>query len=500
MTLIKIIGNNAETVGYPIVWRKSSHDIAKEIVQGEFHIHLINPCDVIEDLKNTNKNASFLEKFDRLRCSALYIKQVKRPLKRYCKEVHVDDESHEITKRGVISIAYNTVKVIISVLAVIGLVNIFGSHNDGYDPELGKLELEINQKMFGVIRKLHDELYEVRSELEAERVMTMLSIKFSESEKLIHQIFDSENPRFANALESLFPGITMGPNTPKKYWHMESCLIKQNGIKTKLIININGIRTDQDYTLLRADPFYLAVLEPKNLTGHEEICLTKYNGPQYVVYQEKTGCSAEIVFDPIEEHQTPFVFHSPTCRRAMKSVVNQWKKTKCMQSDKIIPEEIVQVKMDNEFVYYYCYTQNTTIMGIEEKCQNKIYKVKKGKNITINHEVIKFHKVRMELFTNIDTDLTDAINSKIFRQNDVEIALNHLEKMIEQEDQLVAKITSSYLRYYLIWTTAIVITIALIIAICYICYQKKKSVKYREKRRERLESALRSERIAMTAV
>ena len=180
---------------------------------------------------------------------------------------------------------------------------------------------------------------------------------------------------------------------------------------------------------------------------------------------------------------------------AMKSVVNQWKKTKCMQPDKIIPEEIVQIKMDNQFVYYYCYTQNTTIMGVEEKCQNKIYKVKKGKNITINHEVIKFHKVRMELFTNIDTDLTDAINSKIFRQDDVEIALNHLEKMIEQEDQLVAKITSSYLRYYLIWTTAIVITIALIIAICYICYQKKKSVKYREKRRERLESALRSERI-----
>ncbi|XP_027198747.2 uncharacterized protein LOC113792984 [Dermatophagoides pteronyssinus] len=389
-------------------------------------------------------------------------------------------------------------KVVISVIAVIGLVNIFGSHNDGYDPELGKLELEINRKMFGVIRKLHDELYEVRSELEAERVMTMLSIKFSESEKLIHQIFDSENPRFANALELLFPGITMGQNTPKKYWHMENCLIKQKGMKTKLIIKVNGIRTDQDYTLLRADPFYLAVIEPKNLTGHEEICLTKYNGPQYVVYQEKTGCSAEIVFDPIEEHQTPFVFHSPACRHAMKSVVNQWKKSKCMPQDKIIPEEIVQVKMDNDFVYYYCYTQNTTIMGNEERCANKIYKIKKGKNVTINHQVIKFHKVRMELFTNIDTDLTDAVNNKIFRQDDAEIALNHLEKMIQQEDQLVVKITSSYLRYYLLWTAAIVASVALLIALCYIFYQWKKSVRYRTMRRERLENALRSEMIRMT--
>ena len=219
-----------------------------------------------------------------------------------------------------------------------------------------------------------------------------------------------------------------------------------------------------------------------------------------MVYQEKTGCSAEIIFDPIEEHQTPFVFHSPACRHAMKSVVKQWKKTKCMPQDQIIPEEIVQVKMDNEFVYYYCYTQNTTIMGNEEKCANKIYKIKKGKNVTINHQIIKFHKVRMELFTNIDTDLTDAVNNKIFRQDDAEIALNHLEKMIQQEDQLVVKITNSYLRYYLLWTAAIVASVALLIALCYICYQWKKSVRYRTMRRERLENALRSEMISMAHI
>ena len=492
-----------ETVGYPLIWRKSSHDIAKEIVQGEFHIHLVNPCDIIDELRmeKNRTGISYLEKFDHIRCSAMYIKMIKRPLKKYCKEEMVEEE-HQIAKRGVISIAYEAVKLVVTFIAAVGLVNLFSSNNDGYDPALGKLEHQINQKMLAMIRKLHDDLYEVRSEIESERIMTMLNIKFSESQGQIHQVFNPENAKFASSLELLFPGITMGEDTPKKYWHMESCKMinAAMGRKTKLVININGIRIDEDYTLLRADPFQIAVTEPKNLTGHEEVCFSKYFGPQYVVYQEKTGCSAEIIFDPIEEHQTPFVFHSPACRHAMKSVVKQWKKTKCMPQDQIIPEEIVQVKMDNEFVYYYCYTQNTTIMGNEEKCANKIYKIKKGKNVTINHQIIKFHKVRMELFTNIDTDLTDAVNNKIFRQDDAEIALNHLEKMIQQEDQLVAKITSSYLRYYLLWTAAIVASVALIIALCYICYQWKKSVRYRTMRRERLENALRSEMISMAQV
>ena len=272
-----------ETVGYPLIWRKSSHDIAKEIVQGEFHIHLVNPCDIIDELRmeKNRTGISYLEKFDHIRCSAMYIKMIKRPLKKYCKEEMVEEE-HQIAKRGVISIAYEAVKLVVTFIAAVGLVNLFSSNNDGYDPALGKLEHQINQKMLAMIRKLHDDLYEVRSEIESERIMTMLNIKFSESQGQIHQVFNPENAKFASSLELLFPGITMGEDTPKKYWHMESCKMinAAMGRKTKLVININGIRIDEDYTLLRADPFQIAVTEPKNLTGHEEVCFSKYFGPQ----------------------------------------------------------------------------------------------------------------------------------------------------------------------------------------------------------------------------
>lgn len=143
--------------------------------------------------------------------------------------------------------------MVITFVAAVGLVNLFSSNSDGYDPALGKLEHQINQKMLAIIRKLHDDLYEVRSEIESERIMTMLNIKFSESQSQIHQVFNPENARFASSLELLFPGITMGEDTPKKYWHMESCKMVNAamGRKTRLVININGIRIDEDYTLLR---------------------------------------------------------------------------------------------------------------------------------------------------------------------------------------------------------------------------------------------------------
>ena len=185
----------------------------------------------------------------------------------------------------------------------------------------------------------------------------------------------------------LFPDITLGENSPKKYWHLEGCQLEING-----------------------------TLEYRNKT--EEYCLSKYTGTEYVVYQEKTGCSTEITFHPINEHQTPF--HSNGCKKSMKAAKNQWKRYKCERREEISAEEIVQ-KMDNKYVYYYCFTENTTINGITHVCENKIYKIKKGEDITINNEVLKFHKIRMEHFTNIETEFSETINSKVFRPEDVTV-------------------------------------------------------------------------------
>ena len=131
----------------------------------------------------------------------------------------------------------------------------------------------------------------------------------------------------------LFPGITLGENSPKKYWHLEGCQLEslENNKLAKLIIKVNAIKIDNNYTLLRADPFDIGTLEYRNKT--EEYCFSKYTGTEYVVYQEKTGCSSEITFHPINEHQTPF--HSNGCKKAMKAAKNQWKRYKCERREEI---------------------------------------------------------------------------------------------------------------------------------------------------------------------
>ncbi|KAH9416387.1 hypothetical protein DERP_015417 [Dermatophagoides pteronyssinus] len=124
---------------------------------------------------------------------------------------------------------------------------------------------------------------------------------------------------------------------------MSSLSIKEN----LNLIQVNAIKIDNNYTLLRADPFDIGTLEYRNKT--EEYCFSKYTGTEYVVYQEKTGCSSEITFHPINEHQTPF--HSNGCKKSMKAAKNQWKRYKCVRRDKVTAEEIVQIKMDNQYVY-----------------------------------------------------------------------------------------------------------------------------------------------------
>ena len=387
-------------------------------------------------------------------------------------------------------------------ITAVGLVNIFNIGNEGYDPNLGKLEvekkikIEINKRMLSV---LHDDLEEVKAEIESERIMTMLSIKFNEAEQLIHSKFKPENAQFVTLLEMLFPEITIGEDIPKRYWHMEECQLKNFDIprKGKLIIKINGIKTDKNYTLLRADPFQIGSIETNNHTTGD-FCISKYSGPEYMVYEERTGCSTEIIFNPIDELQTPFVFHSKTCKKAMKQTPSHWKRVRCTEKALITPEEIVQVKMDNDYVYYYCFSQNTTINENQEPCENKVYKMKKGKEILINNETIKFQKIRMEHFTNIDPEMSDAINTKTFKIENRWNTLSHLETVIEMEDKIVKSITMTYVRYYVILTTAISTSIALTAAIAYICYQRKKSVKYRRKRREMINSSLRRDKLQIS--
>lgn len=494
----------SEHLNYPIIWRKSRHDIATQVIQGDLIIHLESPCDILDQLKKSPKSNStgLIAYYDHNHCRRSYVKQVIRPLRKYCPALSPKGK-HMIRKRGVLSFAYSVIKIIFSITAVIGLFNFLQPQASSVQvPSMEQtradLDFRIHQKLMTVMEKLQEEIEEVKEALESQQLATLLEIKFSDTERLINDMFDPENEHFANQLERLFPNISLGPDAPKRHWHLEGCQFEEldDSKYDNLHLKINGVKIDKEYLLLRADPFYIGITENKTLSTRieEEVCLAEYIGPKFLAYHRRTGCAKEVLFDPINDHQTPFVFHSKSCKPRVKSIRDQWRKIRCQNRTEILPEEIVQIKMDNDHAYYYCFTQNRTVNDESIPCQNQIYQTKKNTNITINKHTIHVQKFRMEQFANLDPEITEALNDRIFNEDRSKV-VEDLEYLVEKEHRLVTQIAISYVRYYTFWVVMLTITVALMLAIGYIYYQRHKSVKFREKRKEDIRHSLRMARV-----
>ena len=61
------------------------------------------------------------------------------------------------------------------------------------------------------------------------------------------------------------------------------------------------------------------------------------------------------------------------------------------------------------------------LMEILKFVKKRCIRLKKDKMSTSTKKVIKFHKIRMEHFTNIETEFSETINSKVFRPEDVTV-------------------------------------------------------------------------------
>lgn len=300
------------------------------------------------------------------------------------------------------------------------------------------------------------------------------------------QMLQPDNEHLAMQLKDLFHNILLGPEAPDEYWSLEGCILKEDIMTNsdELVLSINGIKMDPDFNLLRADPFYIIREEKTNemIKPKTELCISEYVGPQYIVFNRKTKCFREIPYNPIGDHQTLLLFHSELCKTPIKTANVKWRQVKCESLETLIPEEVVQLKWDHDFVYYYCYSQNLTIGEHPTPCLNQIYKQKRGTNISINGQTVLVQSFRLGTLSVLETDVSDYVNEKVFDPDKSDISLKNLETLIDVENKLLSRIAASYISKtmsYFMTAGGIIIVVLVVSYIAYIIYRYKKIKKHR---------------------
>ncbi|OTF77182.1 hypothetical protein BLA29_006173, partial [Euroglyphus maynei] len=334
---------------------------------------------------------------------------------------------HSLQRRGILTLAYGALKLVITVASVVGLLNLLNVNSDyNYRKDqaaLSSLQNEVNRRMYQAIERLHGETSGLRLEMEDQRITSMLEVQFSRIELLIHEMFDEQNRNFAE------------PEDDKP---------------EKLQLRVGAVEVDREYSLLQADAFDIGSVE--NRTGIEEICLSRYVGAKYLVYNRRTGCSKNTLFDPSSEKTTPFVYHSLECDTTPNVFKKSWERLLCDKKEYITPEEIVQVKTDDDYIYVYCFTQNITVSGRTSECRNKVYKFRRDQNITINQQVRHFHRIKVDKHVNLDRDLSELVNDRMYRSDGAKINLEELGSLIKHREWLAERVSKIHLRRYFTWT------------------------------------------------
>ncbi|KAH7638536.1 hypothetical protein HUG17_2569 [Dermatophagoides farinae] len=166
------------------------------------------------------------------------------------------------------------------------------------------------------------------------------SLTENELKKLDHNIHQ-KMPFFP-----FFENISICVDCPSDNWFLEECQFRphQSPYESILRLYINAVKIDKEYEIIRADPFYLLVNDHLNKSN---FCISRYTGSKYAIINKRTKCARNIIFEPINDHQAPFIFHSVNCKNETNSVEAKWKTVECKAKELITPEEIVQNSTTN---------------------------------------------------------------------------------------------------------------------------------------------------------
>lgn len=468
---------------YPIIWRKSKHHVATEYIQAQLDIHLKSPCHMINssmiDIPNTKITPS--EMFHaQEKCEEFYQRHIIKTFQKFCTPIKTEKR----VKKAVVAFASGVIFTIITIIATIGFFAYIKSQlgvNDYSmnDAQLKEMNSQIHRKMVEEMTKLHQDIERMKLSLKSFQYETRMFIRFEKYQSIIEDIFSViEDEPIPKIFNQLFHNISICPDCPFEHWHLEECQIKVNKplIDSQLRLNINAIKIDRNYDVIRADPFNI-ISEDENNSSN--LCFTEYTGPSYAVINKNTKCIRNIMFHPIDDHQSPFVFHSVKCNNQQFKNKVLWRPFECQPRGFISSEEAVQIKSDKNYVYFYCYLQNVTIHGVNYPCKNQVYKMKRGQKLTINNQSVMFTKMKINLHHNLQEEINEIINIKAFDTFNSTVNLQELSSLVKQEGELVNRVMLSATKTFYLHTLILITIFFIFTTLLLYYYQRIRTRRFR---------------------
>ena len=455
---------------FPLIWRRSKHRVATDYVNAQINIHLKPPCEVIKSslLNPNNITSGFNYKFEKDTCEKLYNKLVKETMYKKCAPFQSSSKS----RRDIVSFVSGVVFTSIIVIAAVMFGSYIKSQNGISDQslteiEIKKLDQQIHEKVVYELINIQHQIDQIKHVSENRFLTSILSARFLQAEQIINEAFVVDSP-MPLSFQQLFPNISICEHCPFDLWHFEKCYFRsmESPLESRLQLNVNTVKIDPKYDIIRADPFH--IMAPDQ-TNKENWCFTKYSGPKYAVINRESKCIRDITFDPINDYQSPIIFHSIDCKENINYVKATWKPYRCMKKNLITPEEIVQIKNDDSFVYFYCYMQNLTVHGSTFPCKNQVYRIKRGKNLTINGQTVTFPTFRINSWQNLHDELNEILVIKMFNSFNSTMNLHDLTTLVEREKHLVEQLANNFFHstlFHIIIITIVIITVLLFILCC----------------------------------
>lgn len=455
---------------FPLIWRRSKHRVATDYVNAQIDIHLKPPCEVIKSsfLNPTNISNGFNYKFEKETCEKLYNKLVKETMHKKCGPFQSSSKPRRDIVSFVSGVVFTSIIVIASVMFGSYVKSQIGiSDHSLTEIEISKLDQQIHEKVVHELINMQHQIDQIKHVSENRFLTSILSARFLQAEQIINEAFvaDSSLPI---SFQQLFPNISICEHCPSDLWHFEKCYFRsmESPLDSRLQLNVNTVKIDPKYDIIRADPFHIVAPDQ---TNKDNLCITTYSGPKYAVINKESKCVRDITFDPINDYQSPLIFHSIDCKENINYVKATWKPYRCMKKDLITPEEIVQIKSDDSFVYFYCYMQNITVHGSTFPCKNQVYRMKRGQNLTINGQTVTFPTIRINSWQNLHDELNEILVIKMFNSFNSSMNLHDLTSMVEKEKHLVEQLVNNFLHsnlFYIVTIVIVIITIFLFIICC----------------------------------
>ena len=278
---------------------------------------------------------------------------------------------------------------------------------------------------------------------------------------------------FGEEFTYLFPNIKINTTSPAQTWKPLQCEWMKN---STLILKFLIPKIIPKIEIYQVNPFTLYK------QNYNQICTYQYIDTKFIAFNRNLKCIIPLPkFTPKKKHDLIMLMNEK-CQQ--KIGLNQkWKKIECVDKQDITTDQMIQIKVDENFYYIYAPYQNLTLDDKEINNENAIYKIPLSTIFKINGKLYNHNILKLNFTTNLNEEILEYLNlTKISKIHFNDLNTSELDHFIENEEKFESFLNQPFTKFQpikfffqkqsSIWTSVFIILF--FILVCWFIYKKRK--------------------------